>query len=60
MIAGEPAVELHVVAGLHFTEIGERFGMPVATAASRVRRGKHRLRARLRATLTDLPESQPA
>jgi RNA polymerase sigma-70 factor (ECF subfamily) len=59
MIAGEPAVALHV-AGLHFTEIGERYGMPVATAASRVRRGKHRLRARLRATLADLPESQPA
>ncbi len=60
LIADEPAVALHVVAGLHFHEISERYGMPVATAASRVRRGKHRLRARLRATLADLPESQPA
>jgi len=60
LIAGEPAVALHVVGGLRFNEIGERFGMPVATAASRVRRGKHRLRERLRATLADLPESQPA
>ncbi len=60
LLADEPAVALHVVGGLRFTEIGERFGMPVATAASRVRRGKHRLRAHLRATLAELPESQPA
>jgi RNA polymerase sigma-70 factor (ECF subfamily) len=60
MLAGEPAVALHLVGGLHFTEIGEHFGMPLATAASRIRRGKHRLRVRLRATLADLPESQPA
>jgi RNA polymerase sigma-70 factor (ECF subfamily) len=35
-------------------------GMPLASAASRVRRGKHRLRAQIRATIATLPESQPA
>jgi RNA polymerase sigma-70 factor (ECF subfamily) len=60
LIAAEPAVALHVVGGLHFHEIGQHYGMPLATAASRIRRGKRRLRTRLRATLADLPESQPA
>jgi RNA polymerase sigma-70 factor (ECF subfamily) len=59
LVAGEPAVALHV-GGLRFREIGERFGVPPATAASRIRRGKQRLRSRLRATLATLPESQPA
>jgi RNA polymerase sigma-70 factor (ECF subfamily) len=60
LIAGEPDVALHLIGGLHLREIGERRGMPLATAATRVRRGKHRLRSRLKATLTDLPESKPA
>ena len=60
LLQDEPVVALHVIEGLRFHEIGARFGMPVATAASRVRRGKHRLRTRLRATLSNLPESQPA
>jgi RNA polymerase sigma-70 factor (ECF subfamily) len=60
LIAAEPAVALHLVGGLRFHEIGDRFGMPLATAASRIRRGKRRLRTRLRATLAHLPESQPA
>jgi RNA polymerase sigma-70 factor (ECF subfamily) len=59
LVAGEPAVALHV-GGLRFREIGERFGVPPATAASRIRRGKRRLRSQLRATLATLPESQPA
>jgi RNA polymerase sigma-70 factor (ECF subfamily) len=59
LVAGEPAVALHAD-GLRFREIGERFGVPAATAASRIRRGKARLRRSLRATLATLPRSQPA
>jgi RNA polymerase sigma-70 factor (ECF subfamily) len=60
VVRREPAVALHVLAGLNFREISEKFGMPLASAASRVRRGKHRLRAQIRATIATLPESQPA
>ena len=56
----EPAVAAHLIGGLRFREIAERFGLPAATAATRVRRGKRRLRMRLQATLSDLPESKPA
>ena len=60
MIRREPAVALHVIGNLRFREVGERLGTPIATAATRIRRGKHRLRTRLQATLLALPESKPA
>jgi RNA polymerase sigma-70 factor (ECF subfamily) len=60
LVTREPAVALHLIAGLRFREIGERCGMPPATAATRVRRGKARLRSALAATLRDLPESKSA
>jgi RNA polymerase sigma factor (sigma-70 family) len=59
-LRAEPAVELHLLGGLRFREVGERLGTPPATAATRIRRGKHRLRARLQATLSDFPRSRPA
>ena len=60
LVEREPAVALHLIGGLRFREISERFRMPLATAATRIRRGKRRLRLRLEATLTDLPESKSA
>jgi RNA polymerase sigma-70 factor (ECF subfamily) len=59
-LRAEPAVALHVLGGFRFREVGERLGTPLATAATRIRRGKHRLRERLQATLTDFPRSRPA
>lgn len=59
-VRGEPAVALHLLGGLRFREVGERLGMLPTTAATRIRRGKRRLRARLEATLSDLPVSRPA
>lgn len=56
----EPAVELHLAGGLRFREISDVLGIPRATAATHVRRGKLRLRRRLEATFTVLPESKPA
>ena len=60
LLHGEPALELHLLGGFRFREVGDRLGTPVATAATRIRRGKHRLRAHLKATLTDFPMSRPA
>jgi RNA polymerase sigma-70 factor (ECF subfamily) len=60
LLRREPAVKLHLLDGLRFREVGERLGTPVATAATRIRRGKARLRSYLKATLADLPESKPA
>jgi RNA polymerase sigma-70 factor (ECF subfamily) len=60
LLRGEPAVALHVLGGFRFREVGERLGTPLATAATRIRRGKHRLRMQLQATLTDFPRSRPA
>jgi RNA polymerase sigma-70 factor (ECF subfamily) len=60
IVRGERVAALHLIGGLRFREIGERYGFPLATAATRVRRGKQRLRRQLAATLTDLPESKPA
>jgi RNA polymerase sigma-70 factor (ECF subfamily) len=56
----EPAVELHLLDGLRFREVGARLGTPAATAATRIRRGKMRLRSYLQATLAEMPESKPA
>jgi RNA polymerase sigma-70 factor (ECF subfamily) len=59
-LRAEPALALHVLGGFRFREVGERLGTPLATAATRIRRGKHRLRAQLQATLTGFPRSRPA
>jgi RNA polymerase sigma-70 factor (ECF subfamily) len=60
LVRAEPAVALHVIGGLRFHEVGARLGTPLATAATRIRRGKRRLRTRLEATLSVFPESRPA
>jgi RNA polymerase sigma-70 factor (ECF subfamily) len=60
LLRTEPALELHVIGGFRFREVGARLGTPPATAASRIRRGKHRLRLHLKATLSEFPESRPA
>jgi RNA polymerase sigma-70 factor (ECF subfamily) len=60
LVRAEPAVALHLLGGLHFREVGATMGTPAATAATRIRRGKRRLRTHLEATLTDLPVSRPA
>jgi RNA polymerase sigma-70 factor (ECF subfamily) len=60
VVRSEPALALHLVAGFRFREVGERLGTPLATAATRIRRGKARVRAHLRATITDFPRSRPA
>jgi RNA polymerase sigma-70 factor (ECF subfamily) len=60
LLRSEPAVALHALGGLRFREVAERQGTPAATAATRIRRGKLRLRSYLEATLADLPVSRPA
>jgi RNA polymerase sigma-70 factor (ECF subfamily) len=60
LLRGEPAVALHLLGGLRFHEVADRMGTPAATAATRIRRGKQRLRAQLEATFADLPVSRPA
>jgi RNA polymerase sigma-70 factor (ECF subfamily) len=60
LLRTEPEVALHALGGLRFREVAERTGTPPATAATRIRRGKRRLRTQLEATLTDLPVSRPA
>jgi RNA polymerase sigma-70 factor (ECF subfamily) len=60
LVRSEPAFALHALGGLRFREVGARLGTPVATAATRIRRGKFRLRDRLKATLSGFPESRPA
>lgn len=60
MVAAELPVALHALEGLRFREISERLGIPAATAATRVRRGKRRLRLLLTATNPRLRESKLA
>lgn len=60
LVSEDPALALHLIGDLPFREIGVRLGTPLATAATRVRRGKRRLRSVLEATLTELPRSKPA
>jgi len=50
LVASERAVALHLVDGLRFSEVGAVLAIPAATAATRIRRGKHRLRAALAAS----------
>ncbi len=50
LVAGELPVALHLIGGLRFRDVSERLGIPPATAATRIRRGKRRLRLLLAAT----------
>ncbi len=47
LVASELPVALHLIGGLRFRDVSERLGIPAATAATRIRRGKQRLRALL-------------
>jgi RNA polymerase sigma-70 factor (ECF subfamily) len=47
LVATELPVKLHLIDGLRFCDVSERLGIPAATAATRIRRGKHRLRTLL-------------
>ncbi len=50
LVATELPVALHLIGGLRFRDVSERLGIPPATAATRIRRGKRRLRTLLEAT----------
>lgn len=56
----EPALALHALADLPARAVGERLGVPLRTAASRIRRGRRRLEATLPATTLSSPRSNPA
>lgn len=57
-LRSEPALALLVLDGLTLRGIGERLDVPLRTAASRVRRGRERLRAAFPATTPPLSESK--
>jgi RNA polymerase sigma factor (sigma-70 family) len=59
LVRGEPAFALHVLDGLTLKAVGERLGLPHKTAASRILRGKRRIRA-IVSTTPRLTESQSA
>jgi RNA polymerase sigma-70 factor (ECF subfamily) len=50
IVASEAPVALHLIHGLRFRDVSECLGIPAATAATRIRRGKRRIRALLAAT----------
>jgi len=50
LVATELPVALHLIGGLRFRDVSERLGIPAATAATRIRRGKRRLRTLIEAT----------
>jgi RNA polymerase sigma-70 factor (ECF subfamily) len=52
LVATEVPVALHLIEGLRFRDVSERLGIPAATAATRIRRGKQRLRALLETTFS--------
>ncbi len=60
LVAVELPVALHLLHGLRFRDVGERLGIPPATAATRIRRGKRRLRALLAATTAHDERSKTA
>lgn len=66
LVATEVPVALHLIEGLRFRDVSERLGIPAATAATRIRRGKRRLRALLattfspEATTSNVLRSKPA
>lgn len=47
LVATEVPVALHLIEGLRFRDVSKRLGIPPATAATRIRRGKQRLRVLL-------------
>jgi RNA polymerase sigma-70 factor (ECF subfamily) len=47
LVATELPVALHLIDGLRFRDVSRQLGIPAATAATRIRRGKQRLRALL-------------
>jgi RNA polymerase sigma factor (sigma-70 family) len=59
LVREEPAFALHVLEGLTLKAVGERLGLPHKTAASRILRGKRRIRA-IMSTTPRLTESQSA
>jgi RNA polymerase sigma factor (sigma-70 family) len=50
LVATELPVAMHLIGGLRFRDVSERLGIPAATAATRIRRGKRRLRSLLEAS----------
>jgi DNA-directed RNA polymerase specialized sigma24 family protein len=52
LVSTELPVKLHLIDGLRFRDVSDRLGIPAATAATRIRRGKRRLRTLIAATLT--------
>jgi RNA polymerase sigma-70 factor (ECF subfamily) len=66
LVAAEVPVALHLIEGLRFRDVSERLGIPAATAATRIRRGKRRLRVLLEssfareATTPNILRSKPA
>jgi RNA polymerase sigma-70 factor, ECF subfamily len=60
LLATEVPVALHLIEGLRFRDVGERLGIPRATAATRIRRGKRRLRALLAAANAPTSETKTA
>lgn len=59
LVASELPVALHLIDGLRFRDVSERLGIPAATAATRIRRGKLRLRHLLTAQLAREATSSP-
>ena len=60
LVAKEIPVALHLIEGLRFRDVSERLGISPATAATRIRRGKRRLRALLEATTSPAQRSKTA
>jgi len=60
LVRRELPVALHVIEGLRFRDVSLRLGIPAATAATRIRRGKRRLRESLAATNPHSPRSKSA
>lgn len=60
LVLHEPATAMHVLGGFRFHEIGARLGIPTASAGTRVRRGKQRIRYLLSATNPQTLESKTA
>ncbi len=58
LLRDEPALALRVIDGLTLGAVGERLGLPLRTAASRVRRGSQRVRSRIQATTPSFSESE--
>jgi RNA polymerase sigma-70 factor (ECF subfamily) len=50
LLRREPALALHALGGLTARAVGERLGIPLRTAASRIVRGRRRVEAQLAAT----------